>query len=160
MNSLPLCAERERAGESHWLRHSPVSFHLNSITKSDPLPFGDLFCDGIVLSDELQEFPKDTCKDTLTFTKGTKDIPRKVQSASFQAIQVLTCTSKTVLEACKCLTGRSTWRQRDPARRGCSAPRAWAEGKKTPATRRLHETPGNHRGRDVWSGSWLPRHGS
>lgn len=50
-------------------------------------------------------------------------------------------------------TNGGTWRQRDPASLGCSGPRAWAEGKKTPAIHLPHETPGNHRGRGVSSES-------
>lgn len=53
-----------------------------------------------------------------------------------------------------------TWHQRDPAGLGCSAPRVWAEGKKTPATHRPRETPGSRRERGVWSGNWQPHRGS
>lgn len=59
-----------------------------------------------------------------------------------------------------CLLNGDTWHQRDPAGLGCSAPRAWAEGRKTPATHPQHGTPGNHRGRDVWSESWQPHLGN
>lgn len=60
------------------------------------------------------------------------------------------------MESCDC----GTWHQRDPAGLGCSAPMAWAEGRKTPATHPQHGTPGNHRGRDVWSESWQPHLGN
>lgn len=161
MNSLPLWGGQEKSQTS-------CTRITNKTTPRDPLPGGDRLCEGIVLFRKLQKSSKDTEEAKSHLFPGLKFLSwlNKI-AAHFVAV---TASINRFISAhwgewmnvklLLCLLNCGTWHQRDPAGLGCSAPRAWAEGRKTPATHPRHGTPGNHRGRDVWSESWQPHLGN